>query len=313
MYERHYEYLTAIEQEKNISRAAERLYISQPSLSKFLINLENELGVKLFKRNKSAMELTSAGKEYLAYLKEIQHLNQSLMIKLNALKSNPDRCIRLGITPWISSLISAELIQEFQAACPGTHLALIEDYGIPLGTLFEQEKIDIILSMTGWAAHTNLEIYSAPVLQDRIILVVPKNHPTVQNYNLSENHILNPLFLTELPFQNCKIITGKSNHILYYKTQKIINTFNLQPSSIIETFNINNCLKMTESGLGISFTSQMYIENDVSLKHSFYFTMNHALFDCSRVLYYHKNADAPELHILIDTIRKVCSRYHINN
>ena len=65
MYDRNYEYFTTIAKELNISRAAEKLFISQPSLSKFLIQLEEQLGTPLFIRGKNTMTLTPAGILYL--------------------------------------------------------------------------------------------------------------------------------------------------------------------------------------------------------------------------------------------------------
>ena len=67
MEERQFEYFLTIAKEKNISKAARRLFISQPTLSKYLLSLESELGVQLFKRNRNELEITKAGEIYQNY------------------------------------------------------------------------------------------------------------------------------------------------------------------------------------------------------------------------------------------------------
>ena len=72
--DRSIDYVIAVAECRSISQAAEMLYISQPSLSRYLSNLENELGVNLFVRTLNGTELTEAGKIYLEYAKEIKLL-----------------------------------------------------------------------------------------------------------------------------------------------------------------------------------------------------------------------------------------------
>ena len=84
--DRSIDYVIAVAECRSISQAAEMLYISQPSLSRYLSNLENELGVNLFVRTLNGTELTEAGKIYLEYAKEIKLLRSTMDSKIRALK-----------------------------------------------------------------------------------------------------------------------------------------------------------------------------------------------------------------------------------
>ena len=75
---REYEYMLAIAQEANMTRAAQRLYISQPALSKLLASVESELGVQLFRQENRRMVPTAAGKIYLENAEKILSLNHDL-------------------------------------------------------------------------------------------------------------------------------------------------------------------------------------------------------------------------------------------
>ena len=75
-------YVLAIEKYQNITKAADSLYVSQPTLSKFLMNLENTLGQKLFRKLGNKYILTYAGEQYVKTAKEILMLKSNLDIQL---------------------------------------------------------------------------------------------------------------------------------------------------------------------------------------------------------------------------------------
>ena len=101
------------------------------------------------------------------------------------------------------------------------------------------------------------EAGAIPVLDDRIILAVSCTLTQVQEMGLSKNTVKNPYILEELLFKHCPVITGKRSHILYQKTRQILDACGLNPQSIPETFNIDNCLRMIDTGHGIAFISQI--------------------------------------------------------
>lgn len=74
-------YLAAIKQYGNISHAAKALYISQPYLSKFIKELEQDIGVILVNRNTSPLTLTYAGERYLHYMKQIAYIYKTWRMK----------------------------------------------------------------------------------------------------------------------------------------------------------------------------------------------------------------------------------------
>lgn len=72
MYFKNYEYFLMIAEEGSISKAADKLYLTQPSLSKYLKRLEENLGVELFSRDRYPLALTQAGIIYKRYVEEIR-------------------------------------------------------------------------------------------------------------------------------------------------------------------------------------------------------------------------------------------------
>ena len=91
------EYFLTIAREKSISRAAEKLYISQSSLSQYIAKLEDALEVKLFDRSRNPIQLTEAGRIYQSYLESNDHLYQKLQSDLCSLNSNRSQELNIGI------------------------------------------------------------------------------------------------------------------------------------------------------------------------------------------------------------------------
>lgn len=85
---KNFEYFIAIAEEGSISKAAERLYISQPSLSKYLKRLEENFGEELFCRESYPLKLTKAGELYLSYVKELTKKETRLLEELSYLRNS---------------------------------------------------------------------------------------------------------------------------------------------------------------------------------------------------------------------------------
>ena len=81
--ERTCRYFLIIAQEKNISHAARQLYISQPSLSRFLSGLERELGTELFLREAGTLSLTAAGEQFFRYITKLKELEASFSAEVS--------------------------------------------------------------------------------------------------------------------------------------------------------------------------------------------------------------------------------------
>lgn len=92
------EYIITISEERSILRAAEKLYISQSTLSQALINLETELGTPLFIRSKNGLSITDAGKEYVSAAKCILQIKENTYRKIKTISSKNIEKYRVGIS-----------------------------------------------------------------------------------------------------------------------------------------------------------------------------------------------------------------------
>ena len=314
MEKRQCEYFLAIAQEKNISKAAEKLFISQPSLSKFLIGLEKETGHKLFLRNRNQLEITEEGKIYLKYAKKFLALEKHMAEELSARRRNNHCSLSLGITPWINSYITLETLNRFEEKYPRVSLNISEDFGQNLFSMLIAGQLDLVFSNVTSIVKEQLPSYYTytPVMRDRLLIVVPKALSESKGIYAGETSAENPFRLTTLPFHGCRVITGKPRQHLYTITTQIIEAYQLAPSSIVESQNVDNCLNMVESGHGISFVSEIYVKNGPPLKHSDIFYVDDETFDYTRYVIYDKRPKLQEIAALISIIQDICSKIQIH-
>lgn len=94
------EYFLTIVSEGSFSKAAEKLFISQPYLSQYVLRIEKEFGVTLLDRSRSPMQLTEAGRIYVQYLESGLRLEQKLLSDLGELSRDREQTLRLALSSW---------------------------------------------------------------------------------------------------------------------------------------------------------------------------------------------------------------------
>jgi DNA-binding transcriptional LysR family regulator len=107
---RHLRYFVTVAEELNVSRASARLRISQPAVSRQLRDLEDELGVELFHREKSGLKLTSAGKTFVAHARDLLRRSSDAVKQMEAFTTRPRQVLTVGyIAPVLSSILTPAL------------------------------------------------------------------------------------------------------------------------------------------------------------------------------------------------------------
>lgn len=175
----HLEYFLEVVRQGSFSRAASTLYITQPSISKVIQNLEDELGVVLINRNMKPLELTDAGQEIIEQVQQIVTLFHNLTIKLDDVIQLKKGKIRLGVPPIASSTILPPILGEFKKKYSNIELQLIE-YGskkVELGVY--DGTLDIGIVCTTPTKTDIFEFFS--FIEDPLKVIVHPEHPLANN------------------------------------------------------------------------------------------------------------------------------------
>ena len=135
-----FEYVAAIAESKSISKAAELLYITQPSLSRSITNLERRLGLKLFERKSGGVELTQAGKIYVAYGREILRMQGEMEQELNALRREKMQHINVAMTLNASYMSTAAMQERIRQKYPNCKVQISNIRSVDIWEALHSQK-----------------------------------------------------------------------------------------------------------------------------------------------------------------------------
>ena len=121
---RHLRYFIAVDEERSFSRAAEKLHVSQPPLSRQIRDLEGELGVKLLDRNRQWVRLTTAGTAILARSRALIREAESFKAEAKILDKQIHEELRIGYAPSPTAVILSKVLARYHELAPGGRLTL---------------------------------------------------------------------------------------------------------------------------------------------------------------------------------------------
>ncbi|MDO5349746.1 MAG: LysR family transcriptional regulator [Lachnospiraceae bacterium] len=174
MNTRELEYIIMIAREGSLSQAARRLGVSQPTLSTFLSNLERQLGIDLFLREKKHMILTPAGKIYLDAARKILQVKDQTYQSIHRLTQEATETITIGATPLRGSIMVAQIFPQFSKRFPNVKLEIKEAYMTELRDLVRAGAVNCAL---GSCLDTESpEFDYITISKEEVVLGVPSFH-----------------------------------------------------------------------------------------------------------------------------------------
>lgn len=185
------EYIYAVYKEKGFSKAAKKLYVSQPWLSATIKKAEQELGLPLFDRSTNPISLTEAGRYYIEKFEQIMAIEEEMTEHFKQLRDVERTELHIGSSMFFCTYVLPELMQEFQLLYPQVTLTLTEGGNKTLLEKLLNGRIDFLLE----AEHpTNSRLHSIPWASEEIVLAVPAGNPvnkTLDQYRYSFEEFLN--------------------------------------------------------------------------------------------------------------------------
>lgn len=164
-----YQYFITLAEEKNISRAAEKLFISHQCLSKYLKNLEQTYRISFFERTPH-LKLTPAGEAMLETLQQVQFLEHNLESQLEDIRFSRKGIIRLGTTEGRYRVLIPDLISEFKIMYPDVVLDVQYAVTQQLTDRVLKNELDLVLLNQNTIDHNQLD--TQPLLNERMYMVI---------------------------------------------------------------------------------------------------------------------------------------------
>lgn len=259
MDRRDIEYMIVIAQEKTLSKAAERLFISQPALSRFLLKLEEELGVPLFERKKRQLIPTYAGELYLDTARKILQLQQNLELELRRLKEVNHGKLSIGITPGRGHTILPRILPDFQNRFPDYELSILEEDVETLERSLIDGSIEIaFFTMSEKARLAQNHFHCELISQEEIVLCAPRNghYELLAKEDAGRKYPWIDLKYLE---NDCFLLLKKKMRLGQFSAD-ILEHHAISPK-IVEMSTIDTALCLVAQQYGVAFASSFRIED----------------------------------------------------
>jgi len=252
--------LKAIVSEKSFTRAAEILFMSQPSLSKQIKTLETRLGILLLNRENNNISLTEAGKVFIQYSERILALCEESCRALNDIKNGERGGLTVGASQTIGTYLMPRVLALFAKNYPQINLKIHVDSTRLIAKHVINQKIDIAIVGGNIPEELKKNLNIESFVEDELILIIPKSHP----FAIKKRKKINKDDLYHLNF----ITLNSTSTIRRFIDDILIqNNIETKQFNIIMQLNSIEAIKTAVSlGLGAAFISFAAVEKEIKLK-----------------------------------------------
>lgn len=254
--ERIMQYILCIYKEKSFSKAASRLFITQPALSLMVQKEEKKRGISFFNRNVNPIIPTEAGLEYIQAAMKIQKIEQQLDRKLHALSNT----LTVASSAFFCANVLPQLTDAFAKSQTGCRVHCLEGSARELVSFLQDGRADFVISVD---EHYGRNTQYQRIRQEYIILAAPRSliqdsslqqaalpYTAIQNGTFAqlEYSALSLKHFSGLPF----ILLTKGND-LYARGRKILRNAGVTPSSITYMDQLQTSFLAAQTGQGLVF------------------------------------------------------------
>jgi DNA-binding transcriptional LysR family regulator len=277
----------------NVTRAAEELYLSQPSVSGRIHALEGELGEQLLVRTSRGVRLTDAGREFLPHAERAVRAFLEGQAALRDLKEVRAGNLELGASPAVSTYFLPQVLMRYAAMYPRVRVSVRTGHSEQVLELVLSDQVQI--GMVRALHHPDIEVH--PCFEDELLLVVHPAHSFRARGSVS---------LNEVASEGLVLFDRASSY--YQMTRALFLDSGIVPSTVMELDNIEAAKKMVEHGMGVALLPKQAVQREVALGTLTVVPMADAPTIHRKVVAIHKRG--PGLGgpgtAFLDVLRKVC-------
>lgn len=243
------EYLVALAEERNFSRAAEACYVSQPTLSTQLRKLEDELDVQLVERNPRSVMLTAAGEQVVARARDILQQVGSIRDTARRARDPEAGSVRLGIFPTLGPYLLPHVLPAIRERFPRLEILLYELKTEEVLDRLREGKLDagILALPVPDEGFEKRELFDEP-----FVLALPRSHPLADKPDLTLDDLREgPVLLLE------------DGHCLRDQALEVCQMVGAEEKSGFRATSLETLRQMVASGVGVTLLPTLAVKPPV--------------------------------------------------
>lgn len=290
------EYIYAVYKERSFSKAAEKLYISQPSLSLTIKKIEKRIGAQIFDRSTSPIQLTECGEEYIRCIERMVDLETGFLAYLHDLHDLKVGRLAIGASNFFASYILPPIITKFKTKFPSISVNLIESDTAHLEKQLHAGELDLIIDNYAF----DETIYQKNFFyEEDLILAVPASLPHnkyLQKYRLNADDIIqnkhkDPAFpgVPLKRFLDAPFVLLRFGNDTRDRADLILAEHSVKPDIVLELDQLATAYHVACHDMGITFISDTLIREVTYDTRMVYYKIDSPNISRKNYFYYKKN------------------------
>lgn len=248
------EYILAVAEEQTLTRAAKKLYISQPALTNYINKLEEELGVKLFDRSVTPVQVTRAGSLYIERMKRIRRDSDSLISELKQM-GGQQTVFKLGIGTCRGSHWLPLIIPEFCANHPDVSIQIYDKADDFPEKLVLEGRLDLAIG----TFNTNYpELRYEDITEEPVYLAVPREYDCVRHLKPYEGTPENPYHIAAGQIGTIPMLMPYPGSGFYRCATLLMEKNGMQMGRVVSYNNMNTAYQLAAKGVGGLFVTPVF-------------------------------------------------------
>ena len=274
-------YVYEVYKERSFTKAAQNLYISQPSLSARIKKIEEIIGEPLFDRSTTPLQLTEVGKVYIEAAKEITQIEQRVENYINDLAGLKTGNLAVGASTLFAAYVVPSLITQFNQKFPDVHIQLIEGNTAELEEMLGSNALDFVIDNYHYDSILyNKELYC----EENILLAVPKHFAVNEElgmYQLSYKNIKNKNYLNQkypaVPlgrFADLPFIMLTQGNDTRTRGDRLCRNVGFKPNIVLEFNQQSTAYMASSTQLGATFISDILVSQLPTFENLVYYKLD---------------------------------------
>ena len=249
---RQLEYFQMASRLKNITRAAQRLRVSQPNITVAIKKLEAELGVQLFDRSQKQLTLTPEGKVFLKRIELALRNIDDAILEVNDYKQLQKGTIKIGIPPMMGAYLFPKVFSGFRRLHPNLDILLFEEGSLTIREKLESDELDFGIIIVPESA-PNLNVLK--MSRNQLMVCVAKTSPLAKKSAISAQDIA-----------ASDLIMMKEGAYLREVVQAKLSALKISPRTVLESSQIVTIKGLVEHEVGIAFLLDFICAHEPDIK-----------------------------------------------
>ncbi|MFR1213169.1 MAG: LysR family transcriptional regulator [Dorea longicatena] len=274
-------YVYEVYKERSFTKAAQNLYISQPSLSARIKKIEEIIGEPLFDRSTTPLQLTEVGKVYIEAAEEITQIEQRVENYINDLAGLKTGNLAVGASTLFAAYVVPSLITQFNQKFPDVHIQLIEGNTAELEEMLGSNALDFVIDNYHYDSILyNKELYC----EENILLAVPKHFAVNEElgmYQLSYKNIKNKNYLSRkypaVPlgrFADLPFIMLTQGNDTRTRGDRLCRNVGFKPNIVLEFNQQSTAYMASSTQLGATFISDILVSQLPAFENLVYYKLD---------------------------------------